>query len=303
MECQSSRSREQSKDVSAARPRRKHDQGAYRLLKNQVSKPFSSYLLAKDKTILSCDTDKLQHWAEHFADVSDCCSLVSQLDPEALPDVTAATPSYRDQFPDDEDLSQPITEEEIQEAIGQVRDGKAPRADGISAELLKLGGAETICWLTSLFNSIWNSASISSDWLSHLIILLHKKGNRSECDNYRGIALLSISSKVFSRVLLNQIKPRAEALLCENQCGFHKGWGCTDQLFYLRGIKEIARENHHPVYTCYVDLRKAYDSVNRSTLWSVLQHCYHLPPKFLTIVKALHENTSAACCEILRQDI
>ena len=265
-----------------------------RLLKNQTFKPSSSNLLAKDKSILSSDTDKLQRWAEHFADVSNCCTSVSQFDPEALPDITAATPSYRFQFPDDEDLSQPITEEEIQEAVGQLRDGRAPGADGISAELLKLGGAETIRWLNSLFNSIWNSESIPSDWLNHLIIPLHKKGSRSECDNYRGIALLSIPSKVFARILLNRIKPRAEVLLRENQCGFRKGRGCTDQLFSLRVLMEKAREYHHPVYICFVDLRKVYDSVHRSTLWSVLEHCYHLPPKFLTIIKALHENTSAA---------
>ena len=57
---------------------------------------------------------------------------------------------------------------------------------------------------------------------------------------------------------------------------------------------EKAREYHHPLYICFVDLRKAYDSVNRSILWTVLQHCYHLPPKFLAIIKALHENTCAA---------
>ena len=94
-----------------------------------------------------------------------------------------------------------------------------------------------------------------------------KKGSRSECDNYRGIALLSIPSKVFACVLLNQIKPRAEAFLHENQCGFRKGRRCTDQLFSLRVIMEKARE--YPVYICFVDLRKTYNSVNRSTLWSV----------------------------------
>ncbi len=125
-----------------------------RLLKNQAFKPSSSNLLAKDKSILSSDTDKLKCWAEPFANVSNCCTSVSQFDPEALPDITTATPSYRVQFPDDEDLSQPITEEEIQEAVGQLRDGRAPGADGMSAELLKLGGAETIRWLISLFNSI-----------------------------------------------------------------------------------------------------------------------------------------------------
>ena len=187
-----------------------------RLLKRQASKPSASYLLAKDKTIISSDTDKLQRWVEHFAEVSNSWSSDSQVDIDVLPDIVAATPSYRDNFADDDDLSQPITEEEIQEAISQLRDGKAPSVDGISAELLKLGGAETIRWLTSLFNSIWSSECIPSDWLNHVIIPLLKKGSRSECGNYRGIALLSIPSKVFDRVLLNRMKPRVDTLLREN---------------------------------------------------------------------------------------
>ena len=194
---------------------------------------------------------------------------------------------------DDDNLSQPITEEEIEEAISQLRDRNAPGADGISAELLKLGGAETIRWLTSLFNSIWSSECIPSDRLNHIIIPLHKKDSRSECDNYRGIALLNIASKVFARVLLNRVKPRADTLLQENQYGFHKGRGCTDQLYSLRLLMEKAREYHHPLHICFVDLRKAYVSVDRHTLWLVLQYCYHLPPKLLTIIKALHNHTSA----------
>ena len=81
---------------------------------------------------------------------------------------------------------------------------QTPGADGISAELLKLGGYEIIHWLSSLFDSIWGSESISSDWLNHLIVPLHKKGRRSECDSYRGIALLSISRKVLAHILLNR---------------------------------------------------------------------------------------------------
>ena len=57
---------------------------------------------------------------------------------------------------------------------------------------------------------------------------------------------------------------------------------------------EKAREYHRPLHICFVDLRKAYDSVDRHTLWLVLQHCYHLPPRLLTIIKALHNHTSAA---------
>ena len=144
------------------------------------------------------DIDKLQRWAEYFAEMSNCCSSSCQLDTVALPDIIAATPSYRELFPDDENLSQPISEDEIQAAIAQLRDGKAPGDDGISAELLKLGGDRTICWLTSLSN-IWSRGIIPSDCSNHIIVSLHKKGSRSECDNYRGIALLSIPGKVFTR--------------------------------------------------------------------------------------------------------
>ena len=57
---------------------------------------------------------------------------------------------------------------------------------------------------------------------------------------------------------------------------------------------EKAREYHRPLYICFVDIRKAYDSINRAALWSVLQYCYHLPSKLLKIIEALHSNTSAA---------
>ena len=110
-----------------------------RLLKKQASKPSSSNILAKNRSILSSDIDKLQRWAQHFADVSNCCSSSCQLDTDALPDIIAATPSYRELFPDDENLSQPISEDEIQVAITQLRDGMAPEDDGISAEFAEVG--------------------------------------------------------------------------------------------------------------------------------------------------------------------
>ena len=67
--------------------------------------------------MLSNDTDKLRRWVEHFAEVSSCSTAVSQLNAGALPDITVMTPSYQEQFPDDEDLTHPITEGEIEEAM------------------------------------------------------------------------------------------------------------------------------------------------------------------------------------------
>ena len=57
---------------------------------------------------------------------------------------------------------------------------------------------------------------------------------------------------------------------------------------------EKAREHHQPIYACFIDLKKAYDSVHRESLWRILQHSYCLPPKLLFIMRALHENSTAA---------
>ena len=55
---------------------------------------------------------------------------------------------------------------------------------------------------------------------------------------------------------------------------------------------EKARE--FPLCICFIDLTKASDSVNRNTLWTILQHSYNLPPKLSVIIRALHEYSTAA---------
>lgn len=132
-------------------------------MRSQVSKPSSSYLLTKDKTILSSETSKLQRWAEYFADVSNVLRSVSltpkhcqtSLQSHHLTDISFQKMKIC--------LSLSLLRR-FMKLLDNSKDGKAPGDDGISAELLKLGGAKTIRWLSSLFNSIWRSERIPSDW-------------------------------------------------------------------------------------------------------------------------------------------
>ena len=57
---------------------------------------------------------------------------------------------------------------------------------------------------------------------------------------------------------------------------------------------EKAREYHHPIYACFINLKEAYDSVNRDALWHILHYSHQLPPKLLAIIRALHKNSSTA---------
>ena len=130
--------------------------------------------------------------------------------------------------------------------------------------------------------------------MKQLAISLHKKGAHDLCDNFRGIALLIIPGKVFCRVIQKRLAERGNQFLKESQCGFRKGRGCIDQMFVLRVLAEKARDYNTPLYLCFVDLRKAYDSVSHDALWVVLQKRYWVPGKLLQILKALHRDTEGA---------
>ena len=263
-----------------------------RLLQRKFSKPTSSTLVAKDGTSVQSDRDKLNCWAKHFEEVVNCQVNVD-VPIDVLPIVSSPSITSDTSLSDD-DLSAPLSEEEIITAISELRSGKAPGLDGISLEMLSLGQDASIHWLKSIFDAIWATEPVPTDWRSQLIVPLHKKGSRTICDNYHGIVLLSIPSKVLAKAILNRLKPRAEQLLHESQCGFRRGRGCADQLFSLRMLMEKAHEYNHPIYACFIDLKKAYDLVNRDSLWRILQYSYRLPPKLLSIIRALYEDSNAA---------
>ena len=86
--------------------------------------------------------------------------------------------------------------------------------------------------------------------------------------------MLPIIGKLFTQVLLNRISLWAENhdILCEAQYGFHKGRRTTDPIFILSQVVLCAHKKNKPVFTCYVDLAKAFDSVNLELLWLKLAH-------------------------------
>ena len=83
---------------------------------------------------------------------------------------------------DTDNLCASLSEEEISDAISQLRSGRASGVDGITAEAIKLGGAVSVAWFKSLFDDIWKKEVLPDDWKNQLLIPLHKKGSRSICD-------------------------------------------------------------------------------------------------------------------------
>ena len=130
--------------------------------------------------------------------------------------------------PPEEDL-QPILREEVEIAVASLKKGKSAGVDNIPAELVQAGGETMIDVLTEICNRIWRTGEWPTPWTQSLIITLPKKGNLQLCQNYRTISLISHSSKVMLKVILNRLKPQAQEIIAEEQAGFRAGRSATDR--------------------------------------------------------------------------
>ena len=144
--------------------------------------------------------------------------------------------------------------------------GKAPGTDGIPAEVFKKCSSCFLPHLVDLFEAIWSEAAVLQDFKDATIVHIYKcKGDRSCCDNHRGISLLSTAGKILARVLLNRLSDHVgiSNIIPESQCGFQAGRGTTDMIFAARQIQEKCREQNRDLYMVFIDLTKAFDSVNK----------------------------------------
>ena len=125
-------------------------------------------------------------------------------------------------------------------------------------------------WL--LFDRCWDEGQVPQELKDATIVHLYKgKGDRSMCDNYRGISLLSIAGKVLAKVLLNRLTMHLiDDVVPESQCGFRKNRGCADMIFTIRQLQEKCIEQQKDLYVLFLDLTKAFDTVSREGVWQIL---------------------------------
>ena len=230
----------------------------------------------KKGMVIEKEAEKLQRWKEHFE------SVLNRPDPPHLADIQPA----------DTDLdicTDPPSLEEVTAAIKAMKSGKAPGADGVTAEMLKADVNVTAPIVTEIFKQIWEEGQIPEAWKTGLIFKLPKKGDLGDCNNWRGITLLSLTSKVFSRIVLSRLTAVLEKDLRPQQAGFRPGRSCSDHIFTLRQILEQSKEWNTPLYIIFIDLEKAFDSIHQESLWKILRH-YGVPSKLVQVVAMLYSD-------------
>ena len=148
--------------------------------------------------------------------------------------------------------------------------------------------------LTGSFQSFWRKEELPQDLKDVNIMHLYKnKGDKSVCDNHRGISLLSIAGKILARVLLNRIiEHLADSVVSESQCGFRKNRGTIDMIFAVRQLQEKCVEQHQDLYMLFIDLTKGFDTVSQPGLWSILAKL-GCPSNFIRMVRSFHDGMMA----------
>jgi len=109
---------------------------------------------------------------------------------------------------------------EVELVIGNLKNHKSPGIDQIPAELIKAGGRTICCAIHKLIISIRNKEELPEEWKVSIIVPIYKKGDKTDCNNYRVISLLLTTYKILSNILLSRLIPYAEEVIGDHQCGF-----------------------------------------------------------------------------------
>ena len=190
-------------------------------------------------------------------------------------------------------LDKPITLSELSANVQNLKNGKAGGLDRISNEFLKASSGGIL----ELVNRLYNECLAKGvyPWNTTIITPLHKKGDIYNPDNYRAIAVGSNLGKLFSIIMLQRLTEfrRIECPDTENQLGFCQGAQTADHLLALQTcIEKYVKTRKERLYTCFVDFKKAFDTICREALLHKLSGM-GMEGKFFDCITHMYRNSKA----------
>jgi hypothetical protein len=181
------------------------------------------------------------------------CSIFTEWGNTKIPPIEA--------FVNDHLSSLTLTEEEVRLALAKLNPSKAPGPDGIPTKILKDYSTELAPHLTAIYNTTLSTGTLPEEWKEANVVVIHKKGKKTDPSNYRPISLLPVCSKVLERCIYNKIIPHIRPLISKHQHGFLANSSTNTQLIsFFNDINNILDEKDD-IDLVYFDLSKAFDSV------------------------------------------
>ncbi|CAM4769447.1 unnamed protein product [Rotaria magnacalcarata] len=240
----------------------------------------------KNGKLLVNSTDQLERWREYFCELFNIHSTVGS---DVINEIQITTPSR----PGLERQNAQPSIEEVERALNQMKSRKSPGSDEVTADIIKAGSEPVLNWLHEIFNGVWENEKMVKEWSSATLVRLYKnKDDKKLRDNYRGVSLLNVTGKIFSRIILNRIQNLVDEQLLEIQSGFRASKSTMDQIFTLKMIMQRTREFNKPLFMCFIVITNAYDSVHREMLWKICQN-YGISEKLVNLLRMLYKDSKA----------
>ena len=141
---------------------------------------------------------------------------------------------------------------------------------------------------------VWRTGHVLADWTDGIIFTLYKgKGPKSDCGNHLPMTPLSAPGKVFANVLLARIQSLLMKTHRPQQSGFATGGFTINDILALTLLSKLHRELDRPLYVAYFDIKAAFDSVERESLYKALRS-KGIPGIIFCLIIDLHQDTGAS---------
>ena len=159
---------------------------------------------------------------------------------------------------------------DVCDAIRDLSSGRSGGYDGLDAEHFKFAGHSCVIHLSLCFTMMLKHSHLPNGLTKVLLIpiLKDKTGNISDKDNYRPIALASVSSKILETTILNRSRDCLQT--SDHQFGFKPGHSTDMAIYAVKEIVDYFVRNNSPVFLCFLDAKKAFDRVNHWKLFDKL---------------------------------
>ena len=253
----------------------------------KVLKTTSDNLETKSK-----DSPKEDELLNHFQQLHSTHNL--NIEHDNIIENLKSIERSRDQF---DELDAPITENELMNTVKKIKLKKATYSDRISNEIIKSSFDILIKGFIKVFNLILKSGNFPKAWCEGLITPIFKSGNYLDPNNYRGICVSSCLGKLFCMILNERLMSHVQdrELIHPSQIGFMPGSRTTDHILTLKTIhdKYVNQQKNGKIYACFVDFRKAFDSVWHEGLFLKLLK-NKIGGRFYDLIKSLYSNTQCA---------
>ena len=278
---------------------------AYRLarLRDMLDENFSHSrrfwkLLRSKPSELPSALQQVQKWDAFLQTVADCgCPSGCQLPLDAYPEqpLDAAV-----------SLNEPICALEVTAALQKLHNGRAKGMQGIPAEFLRYAKfppeAGTpppdnvlVPALVQVLNAAFQEGAVPSAVNGGLVSPVFKRGDPLDTSNYRPVTVTEPVMRLYASILNDRLLQFTETrqLRAETQTGFRPAFSTVHQLFALQILVDDAYAGGNPLYACFLDLKGAYDKVQRPLLWQVLQRL-GVHGSMLGAIQSLYRDTGLA---------